>query len=51
MNTLLTLVVVALAIAVIAYLSNVLSDMGSSAKGKCDSKDYEIADQIAQKRN
>ena len=43
MNTLLMVVLVALVIAVITYLSNVLPDMGGNAKGKCSSADYELA--------
>ena len=51
MNTLLIVVLVALAIAVIAYLSNVLPDMGGTAKGTCNSEDYQIADKIAARKN
>ena len=51
MNTLLMVVLVALVIAVITYLSNVLPDMGGNAKGKCSSADYELADKIAQRKN
>jgi hypothetical protein len=51
MNTLLIVVLVALPIAVIAYLSNVTLDMSGNAKGNCKSEDYQIADKIAAKRN
>lgn len=51
MNTFVTVVLVAFAVAVIAYLFSVLSDKDNSEKGKCNSKDYEIAEKIAARKN
>ena len=47
MSTFITLVLASVAVAVVAYLFSVISDKDTGEKGKCDSKDYEIADSVA----
>ena len=51
MSTFVLIVLVAFAVAFFAYLFSVLSDQDKSEKGKCNSKDYEIADKIATRKN
>ncbi len=51
MSTFATLVLAVFAIAVVAYLFSVLSDKDTNEKGKCNSKDYEIAENVASKKN
>ena len=51
MNTFVTVVLIAFAVAVVAYLFSVLSDKDINEKGKCDAKDYEIAEKVASRKN
>ena len=50
MHTILTFALLILAVPVIVYLYHALSDMNGLGKGKCNSKDYEIAEKIAEKK-
>ena len=51
MHTILTLVLLVLAVAVIVYLYHALPDMNGFGTGKCTSEEYEIAEKIAEKNN
>ena len=51
MNTLLTLLLSVIAVAVIYYLFTTLPDANGLGKGKCSEKDYEISDKLAEKKN
>ena len=51
MHTILTLVLLVLAVAVIVYLYHALPDMNGFGTGKCTSEDYEIAEKIAARKN
>ena len=51
MNTIVSIIIVAFAVAVFAYLFSVLSEQDKNEKGTCNSEDYEIADKIAARKN
>ncbi len=51
MHTILTFALLILAVPVIVYLYHAVSDMNGLGAGKCNSKDYEIAEKIAEKKN
>lgn len=51
MNTMITVVLAVVAIALVVYLFNVSFDKVGNEKGKCNEEDYEIADKVASKRN
>ncbi|MCR5231914.1 MAG: hypothetical protein K6B64_04630 [Acholeplasmatales bacterium] len=51
MSTFVTIALITLAVVGIVYLYKVLSEADMDEKGKCNAKDYEIADKIAAKKN
>ena len=51
MNTLIVLIIMALAFATLAYLYHIVPDTEDHGKGRCNSEDYDIAAKIANRKH